>query len=98
MTEWTPKLTLGLPNGESARTTITNAKEMPAEHRECPKQGNLVLFCPSIGLPSLPGAAPAFLSLIAWLECLRDDAWQRLSPRCMTPFRALQGAAERGFH
>ena len=76
MTEWTPKPTLGLPNGETARTTITNAKEMPAEHPECPKQGNLVLFCPSIGLPSLPGAAPAFLSLTAWLECLRDDAWQ----------------------
>src|SRR5262249_22681216 len=76
MTELTPKPTLGLPNGEHARTTITNAKEMTAEHREYPKRGNLVLFCPSIGLPSLPGAAPAFLSLIAWLECLQGDAWQ----------------------
>src|SRR5262249_21545138 len=73
MTELTPKPTLGLPNGETARTTITNAKEMPAEHPECPKRGNLVLFCPSIGLPSLPGAAPAFLSLTAWLECLPAD-------------------------
>src|SRR5262249_16761975 len=49
-----------------------------AEYRECPKRGNLVLFCPSIGLPSLPAAAPAFLNLTTWLECLRDDAWQLL--------------------
>src|SRR6516164_1720564 len=59
----------------AARATVTKAKEtvFPAEYRECPKRGNLVLFCPSIGLRSLPGAAPAFLSLTAWLECLRDD-------------------------
>ena len=49
---------------------------LPVRYRECPKQGNLVLFYPSIALPSLPGAAPAFLSLTAWLECLRDDGWQ----------------------
>src|SRR5262252_7873011 len=51
---------------------------LTAEYRECPKRDNLVLFCPSIGLPSLPEAVPAFLNLTAWPECLRDDAWQLL--------------------
>jgi hypothetical protein len=79
-----PKQHSGLPNGDRRPNydykgkSNTDLKEtvVPAEYRECPKQGNLVLFCPNIGLLSLPGAAPAFLSLTAWLECLRDDAWQ----------------------
>ena len=68
-----PKADIGPTKWRDRPNHDYNAKEMPAEHRECPKRGNLVLFCPSIGLPSLRGAAPAFLSLIAWLECLRDD-------------------------
>src|SRR5258707_8409144 len=69
-----------LDHGLPAGLNVADLKGtvLPARYREYPKQGNLVLFCPSIGLPSLPGVAPAFLSLTAWLECLRDDAWQLL--------------------
>ena len=49
----------GLPTG--LNVADLKGTVLLAQYREYPKQGNLVLFCPSIGLPSLPGAAPAFL-------------------------------------
>ena len=80
LSAWSPEDTAHLMEAfhffDEARSAAV--LRLTAEYRECPKRDNLVLFCPSIGLPSLPEAAPAFLNLRAWPECLRDDAWQLL--------------------
>ena len=80
LSAWSPEDTAHLMEAfhffDKARSAAV--LRLTAEYRECPKRDNLVLFCPSIGLPSLPEAAPAFLNLRAWPECLRDDAWQLL--------------------